>query len=120
MQLAISQLSRRPKNIFDHEDEETSLRRQPPAASDRPDLRSISELSTPSNRPEYNNVQVQNFYNVANAASTIETCSHIYGYNDANHKVSMLQKNTATTILDYYVKLSSSRVGRTVVQGQFG
>ena len=31
-------------------------------------------------------------------------CSHIYGYNNPNHELSMLQKITATTILDYEFK----------------
>eukprot|EP00571_Detonula_confervacea_P001786 CAMPEP_0172315394 /NCGR_PEP_ID=MMETSP1058-20130122/25058_1 /TAXON_ID=83371 /ORGANISM="Detonula confervacea, Strain CCMP 353" /LENGTH=647 /DNA_ID=CAMNT_0013029465 /DNA_START=7 /DNA_END=1950 /DNA_ORIENTATION=+ len=71
----------------------------------------MSSQPTPSDtRPEYTNEQLQNalhnFYGGANAST--ETCGHIYGYNDPNHEMSMLQKITATTILDYDGKLSSS------------
>ena len=47
MQLAISHLTittRQPKNILDHEDEDEQPPQPLPAASDRPDLRSISKL----------------------------------------------------------------------------
>ncbi|KAL7539720.1 hypothetical protein ACHAXR_009563 [Thalassiosira sp. AJA248-18] len=58
----------------------------------------------------YTTDQLQNalhtFY--GGASSTIETCGHIYGYNDPNHEMSMLQKITANTILDYEHKLSST------------
>lgn len=36
--------------------------------------------------------------------STGACCSHIHGYDDPNHELSMLQKITATTILDYEFK----------------
>eukprot|EP01082_Thalassiosira_pseudonana_P006657 g6082.t1 g6082 contig20:754877-756751(-) len=41
-----------------------------------------------------------------NASST--TCGHIYGYGDANHEMSVLQKITAATILDVEAYTSSS------------
>jgi len=70
----------------------------------------MASQSTPSNRPQYTNEQLQdalnNFYGGADAST--EACGHIYGYNDPNHEMSMLQKITATTILDYDGKLSSS------------
>ena len=34
-------------------------------------------------------------------------CNHIYGYNNPDHELSMLQKITATTILDYESKLTN-------------
>ena len=66
--------------------------------------------STSTDRPEYTKEQLQNALHElygGTADSPPETCAHIYGYNDPNHEMSMLQKITATTILDYADKLSS-------------
>ncbi|KAL3757780.1 hypothetical protein ACHAWU_000421 [Discostella pseudostelligera] len=67
-------------------------------------------------RPQYSDEQLRtalnNFYHGGTAAtadgapSSIDACcNHIYGYNNPNHELSMLQKITATTILDYESKL---------------
>jgi len=60
-------------------------------------------------RPQYTDKQLQDalnsFYGGPDNASN---CKHIFGYNNPNHELSMLQKITATTILDYDTKLSST------------
>eukprot|EP00579_Thalassiosira_antarctica_P005664 CAMPEP_0201880294 /NCGR_PEP_ID=MMETSP0902-20130614/10918_1 /ASSEMBLY_ACC=CAM_ASM_000551 /TAXON_ID=420261 /ORGANISM="Thalassiosira antarctica, Strain CCMP982" /LENGTH=629 /DNA_ID=CAMNT_0048408279 /DNA_START=89 /DNA_END=1978 /DNA_ORIENTATION=- len=70
----------------------------------------MSTPSAPADRPQYTTEQLQNalhnFY--GGAESSTETCGHIYGYNDPNHEMSMLQKITATAILDYDGKISST------------
>eukprot|EP00581_Thalassiosira_minuscula_P018605 CAMPEP_0183733872 /NCGR_PEP_ID=MMETSP0737-20130205/42273_1 /TAXON_ID=385413 /ORGANISM="Thalassiosira miniscula, Strain CCMP1093" /LENGTH=621 /DNA_ID=CAMNT_0025967231 /DNA_START=4 /DNA_END=1869 /DNA_ORIENTATION=+ len=70
-------------------------------------------MSTPSaaaSRPQYTTDQLQNalhdFY--GGTESSTDTCGHIYGYNDPKHEMSMLQKITATTMLDYDGKSSPS------------
>ena len=62
-------------------------------------------MSSPS---QYTTEQLTNALHTFYGGSNSSTCGHIYGYGDPNHEMSMLQKITATTILDYETKLSSS------------
>ena len=64
-----------------------------------------------ADRPQYTTKQLQDALNKFyvsgssssnnGSSSADENCAHIYGYNDPNHEMSMLQKITATTMLDY-------------------
>ena len=69
----------------------------------------MSRASSP--RPDYSNEQLQlalqTFYGGPNASG--QTCGHIYGFSDPHHEMSMLQRITATTLLDYERKLSDPR-----------
>ncbi|KAL7430719.1 hypothetical protein ACHAXH_002697, partial [Discostella pseudostelligera] len=75
-------------------------------------------------RPQYSDEQLRtalnNFYysRVGGTAATADgaspsidaCCNHIYGYSNPNHELSMLQKITTTTILDYESKLLNQEV----------
>jgi len=66
-------------------------------------------------RPQYTDKQLQDALNSFYGGSdNSPNCKHIFGYNNPNHELSMLQKITATTILDYNTKLSSSSSTTTV------
>mmetsp|Transcript_20782 Transcript_20782/g.39555 ORF Transcript_20782/g.39555 Transcript_20782/m.39555 type:complete len:628 (-) Transcript_20782:1963-3846(-) len=60
-----------------------------------------------SARPDYTTEELhQALLNFYGPDASTKTCGHIYGYGDPNHEMSMLQKITATIILDYESLLS--------------
>jgi len=74
----------------------------------------MSSSSTPADRPQYTADQLRNalhdFYGGVDSSSA-ETCGHIYGHGDPHHEMSMLQKITATTMLNYDGRIASSGGG---------
>jgi indole-3-glycerol phosphate synthase/phosphoribosylanthranilate isomerase len=70
---------------------------------------SSSGSSAPSSRAEYTDEQLHNallkFY--GGSTATNENCGHIFGFGNPNHEMSMLQRITATTMLDYESKLNT-------------
>ncbi|KAK1742433.1 multifunctional tryptophan biosynthesis protein [Skeletonema marinoi] len=73
-----------------------------------PQNTSSSGSSAPASRPSYTDEQLHNallnFY--GGSSATAETCGHIFGFGNPNHEMSMLQRITATTMLDYESKLN--------------
>jgi len=76
-----------------------------------PQNTSSSGSSAPSSRPSYTDEQLHNallnFY--GGSSATAETCGHIFGFGNPNHEMSMLQRITATTMLDYESKLNGGQ-----------
>jgi anthranilate synthase/indole-3-glycerol phosphate synthase/phosphoribosylanthranilate isomerase len=74
-----------------------------------PQNNAIGGSSAP-NRPEYTDQQLHNallnFYGGTDA--TRETCGHIFGFGNPTHEMSMLQRITATTMLDYEPKINGN------------
>ncbi|KAL7534387.1 hypothetical protein ACHAWF_004821 [Thalassiosira exigua] len=64
--------------------------------------------SAPSERPIYNVDQLKHALNEFYGGPEAETCGHIHGFGDPDHELSMLQKITATVMLDCRAQLSSS------------
>eukprot|EP00984_Skeletonema_dohrnii_P012908 scaffold5279_cov128-Skeletonema_dohrnii-CCMP3373.AAC.3 len=73
-----------------------------------PQNTSSSGPSAPASRPSYTDEQLHNallnFY--GGSSATAETCGHIFGFGNPKHEMSMLQRITATTMLDYESKLN--------------
>mmetsp|Transcript_4905 Transcript_4905/g.10243 ORF Transcript_4905/g.10243 Transcript_4905/m.10243 type:complete len:648 (-) Transcript_4905:55-1998(-) len=76
-----------------------------------PQNTSSSGSSAPASRPSYTDEQLHNallnFY--GGSSATAETCGHIFGFGNPNHEMSMLQRITATTMLDYESKLNGGQ-----------
>ncbi len=75
-----------------------------------PQNTSSSGSSSPAatTRPSYTDEQLHNallnFY--GGSSATAENCGHIFGFGNPDHEMSMLQRITATTMLDYESKLN--------------
>ena len=75
----------------------------------------INMTPTTTDRPQYTNEQLQDaLNNLYGGPDNASNCSHIYGYNDPNHEMSMLQIITATQILDYNSKQSPTSASPSI------
>eukprot|EP00957_Ditylum_brightwellii_P206625 15349268-Ditylum_brightwellii.AAC.1 len=54
-----------------------------------------------SSTPTYTDDQLKDALSSLYGPNPDETCSHLHGYGDPEHKLSMLQRITATRVLDY-------------------
>eukprot|EP00986_Skeletonema_menzelii_P005734 scaffold2121_cov130-Skeletonema_menzelii.AAC.1 len=72
---------------------------------------SSSGSSIPDTRPTYTDEQLHNallnFY--GGSSATTKNCGHIFGFGNPHHEMSMLQRITATTMLDYESKLNEGQ-----------